>query len=588
MLFTAVFGCSAPQAATLAPKPNWATSSGAGKAARNIDMVWRGGGMTERAATEPLLLRFLERYSEDPRATGMRLRLGWLRMEQARLDEASSLVASVRASATGVDADWVVALTAALLHRRGSPQAALEALLTLDGKLVDFSLFPLWSEQSVRSALAVSNVGTAIDLMIQWLAYDAEEQRLLTRTQVEILLARIESSQLASEFDRLTQLAQTPVVEASLLQARQWMLESVRTRLASDALERKDADLARRLMATALSKFQRSDLGERLREMADRTLPPERMMQAAIGLLLETHDGVASRRSAELVTGAMRALAETDAVFPVRLLSREVNSKSAADVAAGLSALLEDGAAIVIAGVTATTDEQARTVAMAQSGVVVTLTTRDAEPELGPYLFRIEEVARVAERQFPSSERGGPLRLLPQDPLCTAGGDNAHLPAPSVRRNWLVLTDENCARRLAAELPRNEEPPAIWLGPEAVAAAERYAHAFVLHSPRVVAASTSEQVIQWQSRFQRLPFWYEALGYDITTLGVKALRQVGAQATTGLDAIGKVRAQVAAALELATAELMTSNATGFTRARRLTPSLVMTPWVATEPSSKRP
>lgn len=588
LLVGSALGCRASTETNLAPKPYWAVSLGAGKEARLIDAAWRSGGTVERATTEPLLGRFLERYPSDPRATGMKLRLGWLRMEQQRYDEAAVLLASSRLVATGVDADWVVALTAALMHRKGNPQAALEAMLTLDGKIVDLSLFPLWSEQAVFSALAAARVRTALDLMIQWLAYDAEEQQQLTRSRIESLLAQIESLKLAMEFDRLTQMAKAPVAEASLLQARQWMLESVRGRLATDALDRKDAALARRLIATAQSKFQRSELGERLRQLADRSLPPEPMMQASIGLLLETHDNVASRRSAELVTGAMRALAERDAAFPVRLLSREVNSKSPTDAAAALSALFEDGAAIVIAGVTAATDEPARALAQTRLGVVVTLTTRDADPASGPYLFRVEEAARVADRQFPSSERGGPLRLLPQDPLCLSGRDPAMVQARPGRRNWLVLTDENCAGRLAAELPPNGELSAIWLGPEAAPAAARYPHAFVMCSPQLVEVSSSDKVRQWQSRFQRLPFWYEALGYDVASLGVEALRQVGAQSVTGVGAIGKVRAEVAAALERATAELMTSQATGFTHERRLVPSLVITPRASAESSSVRP
>ena len=551
----------------------------AGKAAHAIESAWRDGGEAQRAQTESPIVAFIKDYPTDPKTVTMWLRLAWLRVSQSRLAEAARMVETYAASATGVEADWVGTIQGAMLRRRGKPDQALEKLLALEDKIVDVSLRDLWSAETARAALEASRIQTAIMIMTGFRANGNDEHLLQTQSEIEELLLRIPTERLALELDNLSKVAQLPVAEESTRQARNWMLETVRGHLASDAVARSDALLARRLLKSAPTRFVRGALGEQLRDLANQVASTVLSMHAAIGLLLETQDDFASRRSAELVTGAMQALGTEENGTTVRLINREARATTDAAIVEGLGALVSDGAAIVIAGVTRATQSAAIALAESKHVVVIALSSEPGEPGKAGRGFGVEELASVVARQVQAESQGGPTRVTMQSPICQETEDSANqvLAHSREKREFLLLTDEVCANRVADTQSRASLFGRVWLGAEAVASVARFDEVTLMTSPKLGQVESSPAMAAFQAKFERIPFWYEALGYDIVGLAAQALLKVGVDTVVGADAIERRRAAIAAALARAKGELLTSSASGFNSERQLAPTIVAIP-----------
>lgn len=524
--------------------------------------------------SEPNLQRFIALYSKEPKCRSIRLKLAWLRLEQKRYGEAKALVDAERDEATWTDADWVTVLDGALLRVAGQPLASLERLRSLNGKLTDVTLRELWSIEVIKAAIEASRFDTAIELMVEYRAYGREERIVTTQSQIETWLLRVPDPILSNTLTRLSTLSTQPVVDEGRKQARLFLLEAVRERLAIVALDRKDNRLAQILLQTASPRFKRSETGESLRQLSDSAAPPNESLHAVIGILLEMQDDFSSRRSAEIITGALRALDEEPSATPVRVVSREVRETTDSAVEAGLVALVQDGAAVVIAAVTKAT---ANTVArFGKSGqvAVITLSGSATEPRTTPFVFHVDEASDVISKDFANLERGGFDWITTEHSACTSTTkDEAWTTELSSSRGLFLLTDEICAKKVARTLATRKNPPRVWLGPEAVGAAEQFSHAALVTSP-TLSDERSPIVRSWQERFRRKPFFYEALGYDVVRLSRQAILTTSIESVSDARKIAEKRAEIATALGRVQTTLLTSKASGFDSQHRLSPSLV--------------
>jgi hypothetical protein len=166
-----------------------------------------------------------------------------------------------------------------------------------------------------------------------------------------------------------------------------------------------------------------------------------------------------------------------------------------------------------------------------------------------------------------------------QSPICQATEDSANqvLAHSRERREFLLLTDEVCANRVADTQSRASLFGRVWLGAEAVASVARFDEVTLMTSPKLGQVEASPAVAAFQAKFERIPFWYEALGYDIVGLAAQALRKVGVDSVVGADAIERRRAAIGAALARAKGDLLTSSASGFDSERQLAPTIVAIP-----------
>jgi hypothetical protein len=573
-----LFGaCASASRSTKDPVSAWALSLDAQREARTIESAWRDGSDRERLATQPLLLRFLERYPQDPKADSVRLRLARLRIESRDLGAAEPLIQQVALHATGTDADTAQVLRASILSRRGQPAAALAQLREIGRRLVDPETRELWAEETVKVAFLARAFDAAVDLMLDWRSDAIDEHQELAEREIEAHVERIDESARTRALEKLTRLVKQPCAEESRQHARVWMLEVVRASLGKLAQSTNNGTLARRLVADAPTRYLRSPEGEQLRRLAQSSDVPESVMHSAVGILLELDDDRSSRQSAELVTGAMRALASVSKGEPVRLITRELRSLGAPEIDRALSALVMDGAALLIAGLTPKTATIAAEVAEVRQTAVVVLAEPSKSVRLGPFVFVVQSPDPQVEQLFVTagSESRKMTRLTVEDAFCRAEERSGWTPEFLLSRgDVLVTADATCAMRLADELRTRESSLRVWLGPNAAQAADAFEDASTITSPQLSEQSGSRPVALWQERFQRLPSWNEALGYDVTRLGVEAIKQRGLDSLRGDALVRAARKQVRDALTRVECDLMTTNERGFGGGALLRPLMV--------------
>lgn len=558
--------CGSASGGTPVPVSAWAQSLDAQREARTIESAWRDSSVGERQATEPLILRFLDQYPKDPRANAMRLRLVWLKIESRHLDAADALIQRSDTQAKGVDADMAAVLRASILARRGQPAVALAHLRELGAGLVDGEVREFWAEQAMRVAVLAGSPNDAIAFMLAWRSCAPDEHQQRVESEVSSNIERFDAAARLLSLETLTQAAAQPSAEESRHRARLWLLELVRASLGKLAATTNDSNLARRLIADAPTAYVRSADGEQLRRLAQSLDVPEVSMHASIGLLLELDSDPTSRASAELVTGAMRALATASKDEPIRLITRELQAFDPTAAQQAIEALVADGAALLIAGLSSKTATLAAQLA-AKRRISVILLDQPGDPvDASPFQFYVESPNTEVERIFREATRDSrqSTQLTSDDAFCRSEERLGWTPEfLTTRGDVLVATDVGCALRLATELRDHEGRVKVWLGPDAARAAEAFEDVTVITSSQMTEQSSSKPIVDWVARFQRLPSWYEALGYDIMRLGIEAIRKRGFDSLRGDTMVRAGREQIRSALSSVEAELVTTSQRGF-------------------------
>jgi len=507
----------------------------------------------------------------------MRLRVVWLELEAGDLRAAERRMAELKQLASGDDADMVRVLDAAILARRGEPRQALSKMLELGGRLVDPELRETWARAALEIARLARAPDEALEIMLAWRSFCSDEQ--LDRVEAEISgrLEQLDPGAKQRAFQVLRSKAKRTYAEESRRRANEWMLHAVRVSLGKHAVATSEGGLARALVADAPASFIRTDLGESLRLLAHSAEVPEHTLHAAIGLLLELDNDRSRREAAELVTGAMRALASVGSDEPVRLITREARSRELRDIQRDLDSLVLDGIALLIAGFSRETATLAAKAASDHSVAVITLSPPPEATSTNPFLFSIDspehQVIQIVQRAVADPRRI--VRVGADDAFCRAtepvAWPSSALPA---RAELVVTADAGCASRLAEELRNGEYHVRCWLGPDAAKVAKAFEEAMVVSSPQLLGQAASTPVSLWRERFQRLPGWYEALGFDVTRLGINAIKQRGFESVRGDQAVASGRVRVRDALRQVESELMTTSAPGFAGGMRLKPGLV--------------
>lgn len=570
--------CGSTSASQRAPEPAWAQGLAAQREARIIEGVWRDAGYAERLATLPLLSRFLLRYPDDPRAASMRLRLAWLRLRSRDLDSAEQLLVEVKPRVSGVTADLAEVLSASIAARRGKADEALARLRVMSGRLVDPETRQVWATEALEVAHLARSPDDAVSIMLAWRSFCPDEHIERVEREITERLERLEPTAQLRAFRWLRISSARPVAEESRQRARAWLLQTLRASLSQQAQSTNNGELARLLVEDAPARFLRSSEGERLRRLAQSTGVPEMSMHAAIGYLLELDDDRTKRQSAELLTGAMRALASLGKDEPIRLLTREARSQQTDDVEHALDSLVTDGAALIVGGLSPETSRLAYKLAARHRVTVIALTPTDQQAAPDPFLFSVESPIPEVRRIFQAtSDPSKAVELDADHPFCRAEDQLGSSPgSPSASSDVLVTADAGCATRLQEQLEHTERSLRVWLGPDAVRVADEFESATVISSPQLLGQIESSPVSLWRERFQRAPGWYEALGYDVTRLGIEAIRQRGFESLRGDELVRKDRAKLRDALAKAKAELMTTRQRGFSAGLRLIPTLIAT------------
>ncbi|HMY17348.1 MAG TPA: hypothetical protein PKA58_13585, partial [Polyangium sp.] len=165
---------------------------------RAISASFAVANRTERLELEGRIVAFEKQYANDPLIPVADVMLAWIALERG--DIARARERGARASAAthgrGTTADLATMIEGAALRRTGKPEAALDKLLPLRGKLIDAHARMFLNEELSTSAMGAKRYGQAIDLMLAWLHEAGVENRAEIRAKLDDLAGSVPMDQL--------------------------------------------------------------------------------------------------------------------------------------------------------------------------------------------------------------------------------------------------------------------------------------------------------------------------------------------------------------------------------------------------------
>ncbi len=438
-------------------------------------------------------------------------------------------------------------------------------------KLIDPWARALCNQESVDSAVEAGRWDRALGLMRVWLREAGLEERATARSSIERALEHAPPAELVALLDRTSGAAATPAEEDEA------MRRLVAQRLALVARQRKDAPLAQHLLATAGELL--GDQGDPVAQLAAGA-NRARVEARTVGLLLSLRNDRTRRRGADIAEGVSFGLELPGSA--ARLVSRDDHG-SPERLEEALAALSADGASIIIAG----SDEQEATqaAAFAEAHHIPVLLLRPPAVEPGGAQARFSFVVGAEPADLEASliaalvTRGAaPVAILADEParpraprpdvVGLRGCNEASSPWKGLGAAGVVLSAEHaCARdAIAAAAPLKLrfaggfEAAALALPAGSVIAAAGVFPFGPTPPPRVEA---------WLRTHPGPPSWWAALGHDAAVLAWAGVQVLPAQGTEEPGEVEARRAQAAAALAAAQADLWTTEARGFHGARTL-------------------
>lgn len=543
------------------PTPSLSETESAQAAFRGIQRRFFEEEEARWPLLRPLLQRFLARYPNDPRRANVRLLSAWISIVEGNQAEASRLIEEARASRSPSVRDFAEVAGARLLLARQQPALALAKLVPLEGKLVDPAERLICSELRLQAALLSHRYEEALLALASYLAAAPAELGDRARARAEAVLKSLPARTLETSLSQLEAKAR----RGSLSAPDVWLRRVIRGRLIRLAIERKDAQLARRLLDSHPGLARPSESSVELLELAASASSSAELPGNFVGLALEIGDADAERRSASVARGLADALA---AALPgATSLSIVVKASDAHRVGDVLRELSTAGALALVAGVTDASAEQAATWAV--SGDAPVLLIRDT-PEL--VLSELSFVLGTSDiDQLDAIGKELERRNLPRWGRVGSGGFDCRAKpdkAGQARfpiRDWqsqsiealAVLGPRSCVMELVAELREQRLTPLLALG---------------LEGAEMLASLSGRRFSLSAGSFPSLKpadvpaDFYEALGRDAGALVRAGLEQLAQDKRTTSD---QLRAKLPQALSALSIPLETTAATGFGGKRRL-------------------
>lgn len=557
----AALGCSAKPEA-LEPTPSLAETRAAQAAFRVLAARFFDEDEPRRPLLRPSLERFLQRYPGDPRAVNVQVLLAWIAVVEGDYARAESLIRLASASRSPSARDFAQVAAARLLLARRNPQAALDELVELEGKLVDPAERLICSELRLQAALASRRYAEALLALSAYLAAAPAEQGDRARARAESALESLPDATLEASLSELDAAAK----RGSLSPPDVWLRRVLRERLIRLAVQRKDAALARRLLDSHPGLARRNDLSAELLQLAAAAGEPGRERGSFVGLALEIGDPDAERRSASVARGLSASLAASRpgaGSLPV-----VVKASDAQRVGDALSELSRDGALALVAGVSDASAEQAAS--WAASGGAPVLLIRDT-PELViselTFVLGTSDIDQLdaIRKELARRNLSNWVRVGAGGFDCRATPEKAgqmRFPVADWRASGVeavaVLGPRGCVMELFAETREQRLAPLIALG---------------LEGAEVLAALGGRRFALGAGGFPDVKAgvdvpsdFYEALGRDAGALVRAALAQLG---VPDASRAAQLEGRLSAALSTVAIALETTDATGFGGKRRL-------------------
>ncbi len=565
-------GCGPRHVEDTAPAPPAAAAPLAQQALRELENEWQAQGPRGRVTLAPRLEEFLRRYPNDPGALRIAVLYGWLEMERGRLAQAERVLAPALAAPESANRDRARVVQAAVLTRRGKPEAALELLTPLRGKLVDEDFSELFGQERVKAALLARRWRLVVGALTEWLGETTRRpervhesaRRALAQVPSHALLRLLSDEAPEEDEEPLEEDShsgtRTEAQEEKKRQAEMWVERSMIDQLSRTALRDQDPRLARQLLTLAPSWLRASDEGDRLALLAATGGFDARVEGRTIGFVYSEHDALTRRRSAEASAGMVEALGlgRAQGAGDVRFLMRE----SRGDLTGALSALAGEGASILVAGVDDATATVALGFAEAKQVPVLVLVDPADRPQGLKYGFVVgtslaqeksvltEELARHGARAAVIVGPGGVG--CDTEPAYPGG---PRFPVLAWQRDAydgvVVLGDGACADEVLRETRAARYTPLLGLGLDAAQGRRRS------------SGSQGGIVLQPETSVPPKVSWYQVLGRDAARLAQVALAALPAESAVERDAVRAQLDRARSAVQQARATLESTSANGF-------------------------
>jgi hypothetical protein len=581
------------------PEASLASTITASTTWAEIQLKWDAYDGTPPGVLRADLERYITTFPDDGRVPLARAYLACQMMDQGDWAGADKMLDLLRSVPPGTTEDLVTIASARMLRHGSQPDAALDSLRPLVGKVVDATIREYFLEEITSDALAAHREFEAIAYMDAWLRGIGEDKRDRVRAKVASSLAKIPDDVLEQTYRAIRS-------NRGVLGYGADIQRLVAERLAQSAIASGDPKLARWLLdPDAGPAYVGGDAGLLLGDLATSKRGIVTVTGRTVGLLLPTASVDLRDEAADVARGVAWAL-ELPRSDPAkgdgtRLVTRDDGGDpNRTEIA--LEELAGEGAAVILAAVDAATADRAITWAEAHKMPLLALAPpslsrplswsfvlgQSRDEELGALADdlaarNMAKAAVVASAPTPILEgRGFPL-FLPLAPcnveLARAGEPRFPLADWEKQgvRGVLVAGPVECARDVVRELGLGRKPITVALTLDAGSTTARASNVTILGvqvgvipvlatRPEAVA---DPDVRAYMSQFGARPSVWTALGRDGGALARAAVSVLPMDTTSDPIAIGQRRSLVQSRIATTKTRLWTSEGDGFASAHAL-------------------
>jgi hypothetical protein len=337
------------------------------------------------------LAGFLATYPDDGLAPVARAYLAFVEMEEGSWERARADVSRLSTLPEGSTQNLVTIADARLLRHDRRPEAALDLLRPMVGKVVDPIARVLFLEEIALDAVEAKRDYEALAYLDAWLRGVGEDKRGAVRVSVQRWIAALPPRVLEDTYRAMRQSREESGYGGE-------MERLVGERLALVAVDRGDSRLARWLLDPDAGTFVGGDAGSEVAELATSLRGLDSVTGRTLGVLLPASSPALRDLSAATLRGLAWAL-DLPRVDPygadgVRLVSQD-DGGDAANAERALEELVGEGAAVLVAGFEP--ESAARAIAWGARRHIPVITVavplaRDGAPaNLGPFGFTVGE-----------------------------------------------------------------------------------------------------------------------------------------------------------------------------------------------------